>query len=79
MNDPRLISLSEKLNKYVALVRTENPDMSENDIVQKAAQMALVEQKTFEAKAEMVVTDVMADRFGDGTLIHEAEDGAPIY
>jgi hypothetical protein len=78
MNDPRLISLSEKLNKYVALVRTENPDMSENDIVQKAAQMALVEQKTFEAKAEMVVTDVMADRFGDGTLIHEAEDGAPI-
>ena len=71
MNDPRLISLSEKLNKYVALVRTENPDMSENDIVQKAAQMALVEQKTFEAKAEMVVTDVMADRFGDGTLIHD--------
>ena len=37
MNDPRLIALSGKLNKYVALIRTENPNMSENDIVQRAA------------------------------------------
>jgi len=78
MNDPRLIALSEKLNKYVALVRTENPNMSEKDIVDKAAHLALIEQKTFEAKAEMVVTDVMADRFGDGTTIHQAEGGAHI-
>ena len=78
MNDPRLIALSEKLNKYVALVRTENPNMSEKDIVDKAAHLALIDQKAFEAKAEMVVTDVMADRFGDGTLIHESEDGSPI-
>ena len=78
MNDPRLIALSGKLNKYVALIRTENPDMNERDILERASQMALEEQKTFEAKAEMVVTDVMADRFGDGTLIHESEDGSPI-
>ena len=78
MNDPRLIALSEKLNKYVALVRTENPNMSEKDIVDKAAHLALIDQKAFEAKAEMVVTDVMADRFGDGTTINQADDGAPI-
>ena len=78
MNDPRLIALSERLNKYVALIRTENPNMSENDIVQRASHMALTEQKTFEAKAEMVVSDAVADRFGDGTLIHEAEDSSPI-
>ena len=78
MNDPRLIALSEKLNKYVALVRTENPNMSEKDIVDKAAHLALIDQKAFEAKAEMVVTDVMADRFGAGTTINQADDGAPI-
>ena len=78
MNDPRLIALSEKLNKYVALVRTENPNMSEKDIVDKAAHLALIEQKAFEAKAKMVVTDVMADRVGDGTTINQADDGAPI-
>ena len=78
MNDPRLIALSEKLNKYVALVRTENPNMSEKDIVDKAAHLALIDQKAFEAKAEMVVTDVMADRFGDGTTINQADDGSPI-
>ena len=31
--------------------------------------MALTEQKTFEAKMGMAVTDAVADRFGDGTLI----------
>ena len=78
MNDPRLIALSERLNKYVALIRTENPNMNEKDILERASQMALTEQKTFEAKAEMVVSDAVADRFGDGTLINQAEDGSPI-
>ena len=29
MNDPRLAALTEKLNKYVALIRAENPNISE--------------------------------------------------
>ena len=78
MNDPRLIALSEKLNKYVALIRTENPNMNERDILERASHMALTEQKTFEAKAEMVVSDAEADRFGDGTSINQAEDGSKI-
>ena len=41
MNDARLVSLTDKLNKYVALIRTENPNMKEKDIVDRAAHMAL--------------------------------------
>ena len=48
MNDPRLVALTDKLNKYVALIRTENPNMKEKDIVDRAAHMALTDQKAFE-------------------------------
>lgn len=78
MNDPRLVSLTDKLNKYVALIRTENPNMSEKDIVDQAATMALTDQKTFEAKAGIIPSDAVADRFGDGTIIDTAEDGSSI-
>ena len=78
MNDPRLLALSERLNKYVGLIRAENPNMNEKDIVEKAATLALTEQKTFEAKMGMKVSDAVADRFGDGTMIDRAEDGTPI-
>ncbi len=78
MNDARLISISEKLNKYVALIRTQNPNMSEKDIVDRAATLAVTEQKNFEAKAGIVPTDAVADRFGDGTRIDTAEDGTSI-
>ena len=74
MNDPRLLALSERLNKYVGLIRAENPNMNEKDIVDKAATLALTEQKTFEAKMGMKVSDAVADRFGDGTMIDRAED-----
>jgi|TARA_R110002167_G_scaffold136087_3_gene322704 hypothetical protein len=78
MNDPRLLALSERLNKYVGLIRAENPNMNEKDIVDKAATLALTEQKTFEAKMGMKVSDAVADRFGDGTMIDRAEDGTSI-
>ena len=50
MNDPRLLALSERLNKYVGLIRAQNPNMKEKEILDQAATMALTEQKTFEAK-----------------------------
>ena len=78
MSDPRLLALSERLNKYVGLIRAQNPNMKEKEIVDQAAAMALTEQKTFEAKVGMAVTDAVADRFGDGTLIDKAEDGSTI-
>jgi len=78
MNDARLESISEKLNKYVALIRAKNPNMSEKDIVDQAATLALTAQKTFEAKSGIVATDAVADRFGDGTRIDTAEDGTTI-
>lgn len=78
MNDARLESISEKLNKYVALIRAKNPNMSEKDIVDQAATLALTAQKTFEAKSGIIATDAMADRFGDGTRIDTAEDGTTI-
>jgi len=78
MNDPRLVALTDKLNKYVALIRTENPNMKEKDIVDRAAHMALTDQKAFEAKAGIIPTDAVADRFGDGTRIETAEDGSSI-
>ena len=78
MSDPRLLALSERLNKYVGLIRAQNPNMKEKEIVDQAAAMALKEQKTFEAKVGMAVTDAVADRFGDGTLIDKAEDGSTI-
>ena len=78
MNDARLVSLTDKLNKYVALIRTENPNMKEKDIVDRAAHMALTDQKAFEAKAGIIPTDAVADRFGDGTRIETAEDGSSI-
>ena len=56
MNDPRLVALTDKLNKYVALIRTENPGLAEKDIVDRAAHMALTDQKTFEAKAGIIPT-----------------------
>ena len=78
MSDPRLLALSERLNKYVGLIRAQNPNMKEKEIVDQAAAMALKEQKAFEAKMGMAVTDAVADRFGDGTLIDKAEDGSTI-
>jgi|TARA_R110000787_G_scaffold216403_1_gene325512 hypothetical protein len=78
MNDPRLVALTDRLNKYVALIRTENPNMSEKDIVDRAAHMALTDQKSFEAKAGIIPTDAVADRFGDGTRIESTEDGSSI-
>ena len=78
MSDPRLLALSERLNKYVGLIRAQNPNMKEKEIVDQAAAMALTEQKAFEAKMGMAVTDAVADRFGDGTLIDKAEDGSTI-
>ena len=78
MNDPRLVALTDKLNKYVALIRTENPGMAEKDIVDRAAHMALTDQKSFEAKAGIIPTDAVADRFGDGTRIESTEDGSSI-
>lgn len=78
MNDPRLVALTDKLNKYVALIRTENPNMKEKDIVDRAAHMALTDHKAFEAKAGIIPTDAVADRFGDGTRIETAEDGSSI-
>ena len=78
MSDPRLLALSERLNKYVGLIRAENPKMKENEILDQASKMALTEQKTFEAKMGMAVSDAVADRFGDGTLIEKAEDGTTI-
>ena len=78
MSDPRLLALSERLNKYVGLIRAENPKMKENEILDQASRMALTEQKTLEAKLGMAVTDAVADRFGDGTLIDTAEDGSTI-
>jgi len=78
MSDPRLLALSERLNKYVGLIRAENPNMAEREILDQASKLALTEQKTFEAKMGMAVTDAVADRFGDGTRINTAEDGATI-
>ena len=78
MSDPRLLALSERLNKYVGLIRAQNPNMKEKEILDQAASMALTEQKTLEAKLGMAVTDAVADRFGDGTLIDTAEDGSTI-
>ena len=78
MRDPRLLALSERLNKYVGLIRAENPNMAEREILDQASKLALTEQKTFEAKMGMAVTDAVADRFGDGTRINTAEDGATI-
>ena len=78
MNDPRLVSLTDKLNKYVAIIRTENPNMKEKDILDQAATMALTDQKSFETRAGIIPSDVVADRFGDGTRITEAEDGAQL-
>ena len=78
MSDPRLLALSERLNKYVGLIRAENPNMAEREILDQASKLALTEQKTFEAKMGMAVTDAVADRFGDGTLIDKAEDGSTI-
>ena len=78
MSDPRLLALSERLNKYVGLIRAQNPNMKEKEILDQAARLALTEQKTFEAKVGMAVTDAVADRFGDGTLIDKAEDGSTI-
>ena len=78
MSDPRLLALSERLNKYVGLIRAQNPNMKEKEILDQAATLALTEQKTFEAKMGMAVTDAVADRFGDGTLINKAEDGSTI-
>ena len=78
MSDPRLLALSERLNKYVGLIRAENPKMKENEILDQASRMALTEQKTLEAKLGMAVSDAVADRFGDGTLIDTAEDGTTI-
>jgi len=78
MNDPRLVALTDKLNKYVALIRTENPNLTEKEIVDRAAHMALTDQKSFESKAGIVPTDAVADRFGDGTVIDTAEDGSSI-
>ena len=40
--------------------------------------MALTDQKAFEAKAGIIPTDAVADRFGDGTRIETAEDGSSI-
>ena len=78
MSDPRLLALSERLNKYVGLIRAENPNMAEREILDQASKLALTEQKTFEAKIGMAVTDAVADRFGDGTLIDKADDGSTI-
>ena len=47
MSDPRLMAINEKLNKYVAMIRLENPNMAERDVLERAASMALTEQKTF--------------------------------
>ncbi len=79
MSDPRLMSVNEKLNRYFTLIKTENPNMSERDILERAATMAMKEQKEFEAKAQLDVNDVsIIDRFGDGTRIKTAADGTPI-
>ena len=78
MSNPRLLALSERLNKYVGLIRAENPNMAEREILDQASKLALTEQKTFETKSGMAVTDAVADRFGDGTRIDTAEDGAKI-
>ena len=79
MNDPRLMSVNEKLNRYFTLIKTENPNMSERDILERAATMAMKEQKEFEAKAQLDVNDIsIIDRFGDGTRITTAADGTPI-
>ena len=79
MNDPRLMSMNNKINKYFALVKLENPNMSERDALEQATTLALTEQKEFEAKAQLDVNDVsVADRFGDGTRITTAEDGSKI-
>ena len=79
MDDPRLMSMNNKINKYFALVKLENPNMSERDALEQAATLALTEQKEFEAKAQLDVNDVsVADRFGDGTRITTAEDDSKI-
>ena len=79
MNDPRLMSMNNKINKYFALVKLENPNMPEKDALEQAATLALTEQKEFEAKAQLDVNDVsVADRFGDGTRITTAEDDSKI-
>ena len=79
MNDPRLMSMNNKINKYFALVKLENPNMPEKDALEQAATLALTEQKEFEAKAQLDVNDVsVADRFGDGTKITTAEDDSKI-
>tara|TARA_Y100000741_G_scaffold340676_1_gene302427 strand:- start:274 stop:771 length:498 start_codon:yes stop_codon:yes gene_type:complete len=79
MEDPRLISVNEKLNKYVALIRAKNPKMLERDILQQAATLAMEEQKKFEASANLDVNDVsITDRFGDGTKISTSKDGSLI-
>ena len=71
MSDPRLLALSERLNKYVGLIRAQNPNMKEKEILDQAATMALTEQKTLEAKLGMAVTDAVADRFGDGKNVRQ--------
>ena len=79
MEDPRLTSINEKLNKYVALIRAENPKMLERDILQQAATFAMAEQKKFEASANLDVNDIsITDRFGDGTKISTSKDGSLI-
>ena len=70
MSDPRLLALSERLNKYVGLIRAENPNMAEREILDQASKLALTEQKTFEAKMGMAVTDAVADRFGAVSYTH---------
>ena len=79
MDDPRLMLMNNKINKYFALVKLENPNMPEKDALEQAATLALTEQKEFEAKAQLDVNDVsVADRFGDGTKITTAEDDSKI-
>ena len=43
MSDPRLLALSERLNKYVGLIRAQNPNMKEKEILDQASTLALTE------------------------------------
>ena len=55
MSDPRLLALSERINKYVGLIRAETPNMAEREILYQSSKLALSEQKTFEAKIRRAV------------------------
>ena len=72
MSDPEASSsLSERLNKYVGLIRAENPNMAERKkFLDQASKLALTEQKKTFLKQRWVWLSLMpvADRFGDGTL-----------